>query len=102
MKKTIRLTLLAAAAALVLTSCDAMLESLYPNETGHGTPSTGTLTVNITGYDYPGSYGYWGETGVPVTYTTYAKRPIYVDLYNQANPSVVVTTAVVNFTNTEH
>jgi hypothetical protein len=98
MKKTLRLTLLAsvAVAALVLTSCNALLESLYPNETGHGTPSSTTysLTVNITGTDYSSAYGWWGYAGL--SYTYYATKPIYVQVYDQAN--VLVASQTTSFT----
>jgi hypothetical protein len=101
MKKTIRLTLLAAAAALVLTSCDAMLEDLFPSETGHGTVTgSNTLTFHVQGHDayYNGSYvdqyggyyyyyggypAYWGDyyNYYPATNANY---DVYVSLYDQS------------------
>ena len=79
MKKTLRLTLLAVAAAAMLTSCDAILESLYPADTiGTGTgnglgaatlhganPSDGTLLTTYGGRESDqsiidsGSSGYY-------------------------------------------
>ncbi len=82
MKKTLRLILLAVAAVALLTSCDAMLESLFPADTVGTGIGSNTLTVNITGYDYSSAYpGYWGYTGLNFTY--YAKQPIYVEVYDQ-------------------
>ena len=87
MKKTLRLTLLAVAAAALLTSCDAMLESLFPNDTVGTNSGSNTLTVNITGYDYSSSYpGYWGYQGLNFTY--YAMRPIYVEVDDQFGKKV--------------
>jgi hypothetical protein len=109
MKKTLKLTLLAAAAVLLLTSCDAMLESLFPSETGQS-PKVGsnTLTIEVQGYDYyydgtyvdaksqlwamKGYYGLWGDdfngyynnTNTPL-------YPVYVTLFDTATGTAIGT-----------
>ena len=94
MKKTIRLTLLAVAAAALLTSCDAMLETLFPKDTvGTGTGSN-TLTINVTGYQSYG--GYWGYYGLGMTY---GARPLYVQVYDQGS-TLVATSPAFYFTGT--
>jgi hypothetical protein len=93
MKKTLRLILLAVAAVVLLTSCDAMLESLFPRDTigdtAVDTPANNTITFKITGYDndyYVYPVGYWGYNGY--YRTLYALQFIYVEIYDQQNALV--------------
>lgn len=88
MKKTIRLTLLAVAAAALLTSCDAMLETLFPKDTvGTGTGSN-TLNVTVTGYQQYG--GYWGYYG---NYYSGGTQPIHIQVWDQGSTLVAEKTA---------
>jgi len=82
MKKSIRLILLAGVAVAFLTSCDAMLETLFPKDTiGTGTTGTNVITFNVVGNDYYGP-GYWTDAD-GLNGTIYATQRIYVRLYDQ-------------------
>jgi hypothetical protein len=110
MKKTLRLTLLAAAAALVLTSCDAMLESLFPKDTigdTSGAAGQNSITVDVSGWDYYSSYtysylGFWA--GYYVDYLGGPYGTIHVQLYDQqgnqvdGNGDVVTSTTYTGLT----
>jgi len=95
MKKTLRLTLLAAAAALVLTSCDAMLESLFPKDTigdTSGAAGQNSIIVDVSGWDYYSSYysmyyGWWGGYYSGGNGATY--YPIHVQIYDQQGDQVM-------------
>jgi hypothetical protein len=95
MKKTLRLILLAVAAVALLTSCDAILESMFPDETGHGThPADNTLTFEVTGYnnyDNIGDYGGWGYYNGQ---RTYAGRNLYLKV---TAPDLTVSTYIGSF-----
>lgn len=90
MKKTLRLTLLAIAAAALLTSCDAMLESLFPDQTGQTTGTGNTITFDIKGYDNGSTGGLWDYLGVHPT--TFASATIYVRLEDPENFTVIQQT----------
>jgi hypothetical protein len=107
MKKILPLVILSVAAVFLLSSCDQMLESLFPSQTGHG-PTThynNQIVVNVNGWDSYGynqvydSYGY-GAWQYEDTYYYYVTNPnttpIYVDLLDSSG-SVVGTAQITYF-----
>jgi len=86
MKKTLKLVFLAVAALALLTSCDAMLESLFPAETiGTGTGSN-SVTFHVRGWDYYSGYisAYEGDwAGYYELYSGGPVQTIWVEVFDQ-------------------
>ncbi len=94
MKKILPILILSAAAVFLLSSCDQMLEALFPSETGHGGSANNTITFAVSGYDqYNSTYGIPGPGRTTPSmarvrrarYPTNATHYLYVSLYQYAN-----------------
>ncbi len=102
MKKILPLLILSVAAVLLLSSCDQMLEALFPAETGQLNKSDNTITFTVYGYEnvttYPpnggyAAYGWWqykNQYGIG-PYSAGTSRPVYVELLDVTGNTVLQT-----------
>jgi len=99
MKKILPILILSAAAVFLLSSCDQMLEALFPAETGHGGTANNTITFYVNGYDQENldlghATGLWAYSpygpGYQSTVTTLASHVVYVNLYQYTGGGLTV------------
>jgi len=101
MKKILPILILSAAAVFLLSSCDQMLEALFPAETGQLHKTDNTITFTVVGQEYysysaqvPGyGYGWWAykDQYGNGPYTTYGTRPVIVQLWDSSGNTLLET-----------
>jgi len=98
MRKILPILILSVAAVFLLSSCDQILEALFPNETGHGGSTNNSITFNVSGQDETNTYfspGNWpydpsGESQAS-TIVTRALQPVYVNLFQYGQNGALVS-----------
>jgi len=105
MKKILPITLLAVAALFVLSSCDSMLEALFPKDTVGVDTGNNTITFQIYGTDYNYNFSHYGFSGTwdyqdpssGAWIHTFANGQIHVEVYDNSSSTVPVDTQTTFF-----